>query len=134
MVDIKTDWGWRLPFALQWMFPIPLLIAAVFCPDSPWWLVRRGRKDDAVKAMRRLADDTVNHEEVVALIDHTVKLEQQLQFGSSYASCFKGVDLRRTEIAIVCWVAQVLVGWSISGYQACECSRIVGADFQTSSS
>ncbi|BEJ11397.1 hypothetical protein CspHIS471_0108190 [Cutaneotrichosporon sp. HIS471] len=113
-----TEWGWKIPFALQWAFPIPLLIGAWLCPPSPWWLVRRGRKEEAVQAMRRLADDTVNHVEVVALIEHTVKLEEMLQFGSSYASCFRGVDRRRTEIAIVAWCAQVLVGFSISGYQA----------------
>lgn len=114
----KTEWGWKIPFAIQWAFPIPLLIAAWLCPPSPWWLVRRGRSEEAVVAMRRLADDTVNHEEVVALIEHTVKLEAQLDFGSSYASCFKGVDRRRTEIAVVAWCAQVLVGFAISGYQA----------------
>jgi SP family general alpha glucoside:H+ symporter-like MFS transporter len=113
-----TEWGWKIPFALQWMFPLPLLIVAFWCPPSPWWLVRRGRRDEAVAALRRLGDDTVNHEDAVALIEHTVNLEREFDFGSSYASCFKGVDRRRTEIAVVCWVAQVLVGWSISGYQA----------------
>ena len=102
---------------MQWIFPVPLLIAAIFAPSSPWWLVRRGRKDDAVKAMKRLSDDTVDHQSVVTLIEHTVELERQLNFGSSYSALFKGIDRRRTEIAVVTWCAQTAVGFCIQGYQ-----------------
>ncbi|RSH83794.1 hypothetical protein EHS25_005409 [Saitozyma podzolica] len=117
LVGDKTVWGWKIPLALQWVFPVPLFAAILFAPESPWWLVRRGRHDEALKSVKRLADSTVDHDEVVALIDHTVKLEREMNFGSSYLDCFKGVDLRRTEIAVVCWCAQTFVGFSIQGYQ-----------------
>lgn len=33
----RTDqWGYRIPFAIQWIWPVPLLIACYFCPESPW--------------------------------------------------------------------------------------------------
>jgi SP family general alpha glucoside:H+ symporter-like MFS transporter len=54
--------------------------------------------------------------EVASLIEHTIKLEKELNFGTSYFDCFKGVDLRRTEIASVCWVAQGLVGFVMQSY------------------
>jgi SP family general alpha glucoside:H+ symporter-like MFS transporter len=107
----------------QWVFPVPLFAAILFAPESPWWLVRRGRHDEALKSVKRLADSTVDHDEVVALIDHTVKLEREMNFGSSYLDCFKGVDLRRTEIAVVCWCAQTFVGFSIQSVFPTSCHR-----------
>jgi SP family general alpha glucoside:H+ symporter-like MFS transporter len=31
---IPGDWAWRLPYALQWMWPVPLAIGALFAPES----------------------------------------------------------------------------------------------------
>lgn len=103
------------------MWPLPLIIAAFFCPESPWWLVRRGRRDDAVKSMKALSNNEVNHEEVVTFIEHTVNLERDLGFGTSYLDCFKGVDRRRTEISVVGWCSQTAVGFIIQGFQTYFC-------------
>lgn len=98
------------------MFPVPIFIACYFCPDSPWWLVRKGRTADAVKALDRLSDGSMDNTAVATLIEHTVNLEKELNFGASYADCFKGVDRRRTEIATVVWCAQSLVGFVMQSY------------------
>lgn len=30
----RTDeWGWRIPYALQWVFPLPILIAVILAPE-----------------------------------------------------------------------------------------------------
>jgi hypothetical protein len=39
---IDGNWGWRMPYAVQWVWPVPLLVAAYFAPESesvdftPW--------------------------------------------------------------------------------------------------
>jgi SP family general alpha glucoside:H+ symporter-like MFS transporter len=140
MVSNTTEWGWRLPFALQvrkpavtrrraanpvqWMFPLPLFALIIFAPDSPWWLVRKGHQDAAVKSLDRLSDGSVDNTQVAALMKHTVELEAELNFGSSYWDCFRGVDLRRTEIACVIWVSQALVGFAMQGYNTSVISPI----------
>ncbi|BEI86280.1 hypothetical protein CcaverHIS002_0605670 [Cutaneotrichosporon cavernicola] len=111
------QWGWRIPFALQWMWPVPLIIGALLCPESPWWLVRHGRTADAVHSMKRLASSAIDHEEAVALIEHTVRLERDLDFGSTYSDMVRGVDRRRTEIGTVALSSQALVGFIVQGYQ-----------------
>lgn len=45
-------------------------------------------------------------------------MEKELKSGTSYRDCFKGVDLRRTEIVIGIWLVQTLGGQNLMGYFA----------------
>lgn len=54
-LNIPNDYAWRIPYAIQWFWPIPLLVAAAFAPESPYWLVRKDRISDAQRAVARLA-------------------------------------------------------------------------------
>lgn len=113
LITRNDNWSWRIPYAIQWAFPIPILIGCIFAPESPYWLARKGRVDDARKALRSLASRHVsndNIEKTLVLICYTNELEKQSQEGMSYLDCFKGVNLRRTEIAVMAWVSQVFSG------------------------
>lgn len=106
------DWAWRMTFGLQWIW-IPILgIAALFMPESPWFLVRKGRYADAEKIVLRLiaSSEESHSKSIVALMIYTNNLEFSVSQGSSYSDCFKGVDLRRTEIAIVTFLGQITCG------------------------
>lgn len=78
------------------------------------WLVRKGRVEDAKKALLRLTslnrESDFDADETVAMIAHTTSLEDKITAGSSYLDCFKGVDLRRTEIICMVWAIQNLSG------------------------
>ena len=38
----RTDrWSYDIPFACQWIFPCAIFAFLPFCPESPWWLVRK---------------------------------------------------------------------------------------------
>ena len=32
----SDQWAYRIPYALQWMWPPVLLVGTMFAPDSPW--------------------------------------------------------------------------------------------------
>lgn len=51
---------------------------------------------------------------MLALIQHTVTLERQLDFGVSIMDCFRGVDLRRTEIACIVWSSQIWTQFALA--------------------
>ncbi|KAM0429785.1 hypothetical protein ACHAPT_006391 [Fusarium lateritium] len=120
MIDREDQWAYRVPYGLQWMWPLPLFIGLYFAPESPWWLVRRGRVQDAKKSLLRLTslnrETDFDADETVAMMVHTTALEEKITAGSSYADCFKGVDIRRTEIVCMCWAMQNLSGNSFSNY------------------
>ncbi|THW59466.1 putative MFS alpha-glucoside transporter [Aureobasidium pullulans] len=116
----NDQWAYRIPYALQWMWPVPLIIGITFAPESPWWLVRKGRVEDAKKALLRLTslnrETDFDADETIDMMVHTTKLEEKITTGSSYLDCFKGTDLRRTEIVCMVWAIQNLSGNSFSGY------------------
>ncbi|KAG4283059.1 hypothetical protein FPRO06_09732 [Fusarium proliferatum] len=46
---------------------------------------------------------------------HTIETEQELVAGTSYWDCFKGANLRRTEISFVAFMCQQFEGTAITG-------------------
>ncbi|EGV63773.1 hypothetical protein PSN45_004156 [Yamadazyma tenuis] len=120
LVDNTTEWSYRVPFAVQWAWPIPLFILTFLAPNSPWWLVRKGDHEGAEKSLKRLASKAVHHRipNQVALMIHTNALEQAQHQSKSndekgwrgYLQCFKGTNLRRTEIACMAIAGQVASG------------------------
>ncbi|KAM0276012.1 hypothetical protein ACHAQH_007182 [Verticillium albo-atrum] len=120
MVDRDDEWGYKIPFALQWMWPVPLAIGIMCCPESPWWLIRNGRLEEAKGSILRLtsrdANPDFNADESVSMMVHTNELEKAVSEGTSYLDCFKGTNLRRTEIVCASWGVQTLCGSSFVGY------------------
>jgi SP family general alpha glucoside:H+ symporter-like MFS transporter len=110
----RTDeWGWRIPYAIQWVWPVPIIIGVLFAPESPWWLVRHGKIDEAKRSLTKLAspgDSEYDTDDAVALMVITNTHEKLLRDGVSYWDCLKGVDRRRTEIVCCVWMCQVFCG------------------------
>lgn len=117
----SDKWAYKIPYAIQWVWPIPILVACIFAPESPWWLVRQGRKDEAEKSLRALASKSagLTPEAAAAKINEmtlTCELERQTEEGSKYLDCFKGTNRRRTEIGCMVYLTQVFCGAPLMGY------------------
>ena len=112
-----SEWSYRIPFALQWVWAVPILIAVLFAPESPWWLVQHERIEEAKRSLLRLTrkGEGFQVDEHIAMMKHTNVVEEYLGSGVSYRDCFKGVDLRRTEIACMVWATQAICG-TMTGY------------------
>ncbi|KAJ9157508.1 Sugar/inositol transporter [Pleurostoma richardsiae] len=114
----QTDyWAWRIPIAVQWAWPTIIFPLVLFAPESPWWLVRKGRIEDAEKSMTRLSTaDRQGAKQAVALMIQTNDLEKAMGEEIGMMECFRGTNLWRTEIACVAWTIQQLSGFVVSGY------------------
>lgn len=93
------------------MFPTPLAILIFLAPESPWWLTRKGKYDEAAKAVGRLGQkqDIQANRETVAMMRRTIELEKSTS-DPSLLELFKGVDLYRTLIVCGVYAAQNLTG------------------------
>lgn len=119
LLTMEGQWAYRIPFALQWIWPLPIFIICYFAPESPWWLVRRNRIDDARTALLRLTskkNTSFNVDDTIAMMIHTNELEIQQSSGASYLDCFRGTDLRRTEITTMTWLMQQTSGSAMIGW------------------
>ncbi|KAL2289202.1 hypothetical protein FJTKL_02230 [Diaporthe vaccinii] len=113
---MDDHWAYSLPFALQWVWVAIILPGLFFVPESPWWLVRQGRREEAEQSLRRLANEKVDVVATLAMIEETDRLEMELEAGSTYWDCFRGVNLRRTEISCGVYCTQVLSGIYLINY------------------
>ncbi|GAO13602.1 uncharacterized protein UV8b_05884 [Ustilaginoidea virens] len=121
MVARDDKWGYKIPFALQWLWPVPLIIGIYLAPESPWWLVRHGRVEDAKRSLARLTTRNsgvdFRPDETISMMVHTDRMEKDLTRGISYLDLFRGsVNRRRTEVVCVTWMIQTLCGATFMGY------------------
>jgi SP family general alpha glucoside:H+ symporter-like MFS transporter len=111
-LEIEGELAFRLPFALQWAWPVLLIPILWFAPESPWHLVRKNRIDEAKNSLDRLRSKNteITTDQALHYIAYTNQLEESFKVGTSYRACFKGTELRRTEIACIVFAGQVASG------------------------
>lgn len=111
-LEREDEWAFRIPFAIQWAWPVVLIPLLCFAPESPWHLVRKGQLSKAEAVLTRLQqpEAPIDPKQTLATIIYTNNLEEELQVGTSYRDCFKSFELRRTEIACVIFAGQVICG------------------------
>lgn len=115
LVNNDTEWSYRVPFAVQWIWPVPLFIAAWMAPESPWFLVRTNQLDAAKKSLQRLSEPEhqVDFDGTIAMMVHTNKLEIEEREGVNYWDAFRGTNRRRTEIACMGFMSQITNGGAL---------------------
>ena len=119
-----SQFGWRFPIAFQ-IIPLLVLLGCVwFFPESPRWLVKVGRDDEAQYILRRLRgssefDRARAHAEYTD-IKNIVELENKESSKNSYLHMFFGIGSgelhtgRRVQLVI--WVSL-----STTPYHYCQC-------------
>ncbi|KAI0471357.1 sugar transporter [Xylaria cf. heliscus] len=107
---VLSDSAFKVPIAIQWIFPTPLAILIFLAPESPWWLVRKGRLEEAAHSVGRLGRRSrLNVNEIVAMMRRVVELEKT-EKEPNHIELFKGTDLYRTLIVCGVYAAQNLTG------------------------
>jgi SP family general alpha glucoside:H+ symporter-like MFS transporter len=100
------------------MFPVPLIALVWMAPESPWWLVRKGRYDDAKAVIARSSRPGYyapgEIDGYVEYMKHTDALDRAAKAKGSFQDMFRGTNLRRTEIQLGVWIAQIWNGNAIT--------------------
>ncbi|KAI9871365.1 MAG: hypothetical protein M1823_008469, partial [Watsoniomyces obsoletus] len=81
-------------------------------PESPWYLVGKGREDKALRSLHRLGHSAASGEDVkrLANIKLTLEVVRKETDGATYLECFRKSNLRRTIISIAPLSVQMFTG------------------------
>lgn len=116
----RSAFRWRFPIAFQIIFLLILLAAVWFFPESPRWLVKVGREEEARYILQRLrgtsAEDSIRAEAEFLDIQSNAEMEKTIVHGESYIAMlfgYKSGDLhigRRVQLVIWLQIMQEWVG------------------------
>ncbi|KAJ5258459.1 hypothetical protein N7524_010015 [Penicillium chrysogenum] len=105
---IPSDWAWRVVVVAQIAIPAAGWVSLPFLPESPHWLVSRGRLDEAVVALRRLRGLSFPAEaEVVALQQHLQRQRERLA-SATWTDCFTDPQIGFKEVLLMSVVVYVI--------------------------
>jgi SP family general alpha glucoside:H+ symporter-like MFS transporter len=92
-------------FAAGWVWPGLIILFIAFVPESPYYLVSKGKMDKAYKQLQRLSNASEDIDLAVNRIITIYEEEKRQRAASedaSFLECFKGTDWRRTRIIVIC--------------------------------
>lgn len=108
-----TPSAFKHVFAIQWAWPITTGLLFVFMPESPSWLLLKGKTTAAKESLERLHGPTNNIPARLAHLSMVIRLEAETarQHGTgSYVDLFRGANVKRT--LTVVWM---FLGFGLTG-------------------
>jgi MFS family permease len=101
---IKGSWAWRAPSLVQ-VFPSALqLIFIWFVPESPRWLISKGRNEKALRVLANAHAAGDENDEVVQIeyqeIRQTLKLEQEFE-GNAWSELWRTPGNRHRLVILI---------------------------------
>lgn len=118
----RTDrWSYRAPFALQLAFVVILLAGLPWAPESPVWLVKKGKLAEAERNLQKLWGKDIDIAAKVGALRVTIAEEANGKDEISYRDCFKGTNRIRSIISMGVFVCQHAVGIIfVLGFSSCK--------------
>lgn len=122
VATFTDDSSYLIGIGSQWIVPVGIIPFIYFWPESPVWLLRAGRREEAIKSIARLygTDGRINNDEALAFMDESIAHEREIASMSSsgFAECFNKQNRKRTLTTAFAYSCQYLSGTIfVIGYQ-----------------
>ncbi|PBK72410.1 MFS monosaccharide transporter [Armillaria solidipes] len=108
--NFTTHAAYRIPTAVQFIWAFVLASGMLFLPESPRWLIKKGRDDQAAVSLSRLTGLPADHPDLEAdIIEIRANLEEEQAMGeTSYLDCFRNTKNR---MALRTWTGILIQAW-----------------------
>ncbi|CAG8021922.1 unnamed protein product [Penicillium olsonii] len=101
----SDQWQYLIVICCQLFVPIGYLITLPFLPESPRYLIYRGKYAEAEQVMKKLHNNQDSIPQEIELLKFQIEEQRDLHKATSVLDCFKGTNLPRT---IACMGVQIL--------------------------
>jgi sugar porter (SP) family MFS transporter len=105
--------SWRFPIAFQIFYAVVTIVLLPWLPDSPRWLIQKGRFEEAKAVAARLHDKDINDPELVALHEASIQhIQHEVEVSKvSWRSLSQSDSLRTRRRVILGMGAQFMQQW-----------------------
>ncbi|KAH7123062.1 general substrate transporter [Dactylonectria macrodidyma] len=111
MSFVGGEVAWRLPIAFQIIFALVVVVLVFSLPESPRWLLTKGRDQEAVQVLcdvyEKEPSDSFIVEEI-ASIKQAIDLEHSSNNDSSFLSVFKNDEVKTGYRVLLAWGVQFM--------------------------
>lgn len=114
---ISSSWAWRMPIMLQILFPVLQIVGLCLIPESPRFLIAKGRKRQAFDILVKFHANGDPEDALVAFefeeICETIEREADSANGSSWKMFFATRGNRHR--LLICILVGIMIQWSGNG-------------------
>ncbi|KAJ9416909.1 RGT2-sensor of high external glucose concentration [Fusarium oxysporum] len=98
--SLPDNRAWRIPLGMFYIVPSIVVAGIWFVPESPRWLLRKNRVEEARKSLQQIREGAFTDEEIDAeFTELKVSLEQETEQGR-FVELLRGINLKRTLIVM----------------------------------
>ncbi|KAL1671949.1 general substrate transporter [Schizophyllum commune] len=127
---IKTDWAWRIPYLIHLPFALLMMILINWVPESPRWLINKGREDEARALFVKYHANGYENDELVEFEMAEVKeaiVHEKTYKQDSWKSIISNKSSRhRVGCVMLIAICQNLSGTAIIAYYYTSILKLVG--------
>ncbi|TDZ28954.1 Quinate permease [Colletotrichum spinosum] len=125
------DWDWRMVVIFQILVPTIVCALLWSIPESPRWLIKKNKAEQAMRAMKSIRNTDEEAEQEILTIREAIEYEKEA-ISTNYTALFKDPSVRkRLFLTIILNVGQQLTGQGTLNNYSTQIYRKVWPDTKT---
>jgi MFS transporter, SP family, general alpha glucoside:H+ symporter len=107
---MDSSTSYLIALATQWPFSVAPLVLSFLMPESPAYLIRKKRMDEAHKSLKRLFTAKVDVDAIFEKMRLSIEAEERMARQASYRDCLNKANRRRTWIVTFASMVTAIIG------------------------
>lgn len=119
---VDSSWSWRVPCLLQGLFPAIQLFGLLLVPESPRWLISKGRNEEGLHILAKYHANGDAEDELVQYeyteICQALQMEKEAARSTGWSTFFATKGNRHR--FLICILVGFMIQWAGNGIVSCK--------------